>query len=71
MVTYAPWVITVLKAPDTLMSIPVLLEPGVMHWGPRLCRPVGSALLDSSVTALASFNPLEYVLLVQIHNLKS
>lgn len=71
MVTYAPWVITVQQAPDTLMSTPVLLEPGVMHWGPRLCRPVGSALLDSSVTALASFSPLEYVLQVQIHNVKS
>lgn len=66
MVTYAPWVITVQQAPDTLMSTLVLLEPGAMHWGPRMCCPVGSALLDSSATALASLSPLEYVLQVQI-----
>lgn len=71
MATYAPWVITVQLAPDTLMSTPVLLEPGVMHWGPRLCLPVGSALLDTSATALVSFSPPEYVLQVQIHNLIS
>ncbi len=66
MVTCAPWVITVQQAPDTLKSTPVLLEHGVMHWGPRMCCPVGSALLDSSATALASLSPLEYVLQVQI-----
>jgi len=71
MVTYAPWVITVQQAPDTLMSTPALLEPGVMHWGPSLCLPVGSAPLDSSATALASFSPPEYVLQVQNHNLIS